>query len=115
MLDIDVEFRKGILFVRLYGVLDERTVDKLDKEVLNLVKNVGIKNVVFNMENLTSIDITGIKKIYSSYNFCKENDGKSVMCGLNNQLVSHRIRNSRISQYMFEASDEIGAIDIINL
>lgn len=115
MLDIDVEFRKGILFVRLHGVLNGKTADKLDKEVLNLVKNVGIKNVVFNLENLKSIDIEGIKKIYSSYSFCKSNDGKSIMCGLNNPLVSHRIRNSKLSQYMFEASDEIGAINIINL
>ncbi|HHW68981.1 MAG TPA: STAS domain-containing protein [Tenericutes bacterium] len=115
MLDIDVEFRKGILFVRLFGVLDKNTVKKLEKEVLNLVKNIGIKNIVFNMQNLTSIDISGIKGIYSSYSFCKKNDGKSIMCGLKNPLVSHRIKNSRLSQYMFETSDEIGAINVINL
>ena len=44
LLDINLEFCKGILFIRLKGVLNKNTVDKLKEEVNNLVKENGIRN-----------------------------------------------------------------------
>lgn len=115
MLDINIEFRKGILFVRLSGELNKNTVGKLDEEVTSLIKDNGIRNIVFNIVELKSIDIKGINALLYNYEIIKNNKGKGCVCGINNTLVSHRIKNSRLLQYMYETSDELGAFNIINL
>ncbi|MDD4809372.1 MAG: STAS domain-containing protein [Bacilli bacterium] len=110
-----MEFRKGILFVRLEGVLTKSTTDKMNSEVTTLIKDNGIRNIVFNISNLTSIDIKGINSLIYNYEICQNNQGKSLVCGINNQIVRDRIKNSRLLNYMYEASDELSAINIINL
>ena len=47
MLEIDMDSKYGILFVRLFGELTKKTRKKLNNEVWNLLVNVGIKNVIF--------------------------------------------------------------------
>ncbi len=115
MLNIDIEFRKGILFIRLKGILTKDTVNKLNNDVTSLIKDNGIRNIVFNISNLDLIDIKGINALLYNYEIVKSNNGKSCVCGINNSLVSHRIKNSRLLKYMYEASDELGAFNIINL
>lgn len=114
MLDINLEFHKGILFVRLDGILNKNTVDKLDDEVTNLIKENGIRNIVFNISNLNSIDCDGINGLLNNYEICKSNNGKSLVCGLNG-LVKQTINNSRLLKYMYEATDELSAVNVINL
>ena len=60
MLIVKTEFRKGILFVRLKGHLNKDTINKLNKKVTDVIKNNGIRNVVFNFSDLKSIDMKGI-------------------------------------------------------
>lgn len=115
LLDIDMEFRKGILFVRLYGVLVKNTISKLHKEVTDLIKDNGVCNVVFNIKGLDSIDCYGINALLYNYELCKQNNGKTLLCGINNTLVKHRLNNSRLLNYMYEISDELSAINAINL
>ena len=115
LLDINIEFCKGILFIRLKGVLDKNTVGKLKEEVNTLVEENGIRNIVFNISSLNSIDCYGINALLNNYELCKNNNGQSLVCGINNNLVKHRINNSRLLKYMYEVSDELSAINIINL
>ena len=72
MLDINMECRKGILFIRLGGELTKETVGKLNTEVTELVKEAGIRNIVFNVENLISIDMKGISTLFYNYELCKK-------------------------------------------
>ena len=115
MLSINMEFRKGILFVRLNGVLDKNTVNILNEEVTSLVKDNGIRNLVFNISGLTSIDMKGINALLYNYELCKQNNGQSLLCNIENTLVKHRIKNSRILKYMNETSNELTAISLLNL
>lgn len=101
--------------MRLDGILDKDTVNKLDDEVTTLIKENGIRNIVFNVSNLISIDIDGINGLLNNYEICKLNKGKSLVCGLTNGLVKQRINNSRLLKYMYEASDELSAVNVINL
>lgn len=114
MLDINLEFHKGILFVRLDGILNRNTIDKLDNEVTSLIKEQGIKNIVFNVSNLDSIDCDGINVLLNNYKLCKLNSGKSLVCGLNG-LVKQKIDNSMLLKYMYEVSDELSAVNLINI
>jgi stage II sporulation protein AA (anti-sigma F factor antagonist) len=115
VLEIDMEFRKGILFIRLTGKLDKNTISKLNSEVTELVKDNGIKNIVFNIDGLTSIDLKGINSLLYNYELSKMNDGKTLLCGINNSLVRYRIINSRLLNYMYEVSDELSAIKVIGM
>lgn len=115
MLNINWEFHKGILFVRLKGILDKKTVNTLKEQVTNLIVENGIRNIVFNISELTSIDCYGINALLNNYELCRNNHGKSLVCGLKNNLVRHRIENSRLLKYMYETSDELSAINMIEL
>ena len=114
MLNVGTEFRKGILFVRLKGHLNKDTIDKLNKRVTNIVKENGIRNIVFNFTNLKSIDIKGINSIFYNYELCKNNDGRSMFCG-NNDNIRNKLKRSRLVNYIYETKDELSAIRILNL
>ena len=47
-------------FIRLSGELNHNTASRLENEVSKLIAEVGIKYIVFNIENLTLIDMAGI-------------------------------------------------------
>ena len=114
MLNVGTEFRKGILFVRLKGHLNKDTVSKLNKRVTNIVKENGIRNIVFNFTNLKSIDIKGINAIFYNYELCKNNEGMSMFCG-NNEKIKDKLKKSRLINYVYEIKDELNAIRILNL
>ena len=112
MLEINMECRKGILFVRLEGELIKDTVNKLNKEVTELVKEAGIRNIVFNVEHLISIDMKGISTLFYNYELCRNNKGKSMLCGVERTIVKQKIINSRLLKYMNETNDELSAFHI---
>ena len=114
MLTVTTEFRKGILFVRLKGHLNKDTIYKLNKRVTNVVRDNGIRKVVFNFSNLKSIDMKGINTIFYNYELCRDNDGRSLLCG-NNDNIRNKLKRSRLINYMYETSDELTAIRILNL
>lgn len=113
MLIINQEFRKGILFVRLLGVLNIDTVNYLKKEITSLVKDMKISNVVFNIKELDAIDISGVNEILLNYELCKKNKGISLLCGVNENIQEY-INRSPIN-CMSKISDEISAINMINI
>ena len=114
MLEIDIENRRGILFVRLTGELSQDTIEKWNKDVKSLLVDIGIKNVVFNMTNLTSIDLKGINGLFFGYELCKNNHGSMVLCGIND-LIRDRIKKSRLLNYMKESDSELSALHLINV
>lgn len=80
MLKSDLEIRKGILFVRLTGILSKNTVNNL-KKVINLISNNGLNNVVINIEKLDYIDNIGINIFNYICKLCQKNNGKLLLCG----------------------------------
>lgn len=112
MLEITKEFRKGILFVRLKGILDKDTVAYLNKEVTKVVADMQFHNVVFNVEGLTSIDMDGIYALLYNYNLCKDNNGVSLLCGVNKSIK--KIVNHNLS-FIFQIKDEDKAINMVEI
>ncbi len=108
MLDINMEFRKGVLFVRLEGQLTKKTILKFNNEVLSSIKKAGINNVVYNLENLYRLDLKGIHSLLYTYELNKNNNGKTLICGINSN-VEKIIRQSRILNYVSEIGSEIMA------
>lgn len=81
MLKVLMEFRKGILFVRLYGKLDNTTLDIFDNEVKEVIIKSGIRYVVLNTYNLESISVDGVKEIKRLKKILKKMDGEFFLFG----------------------------------
>lgn len=113
MLKSDLEIRKGILFVRLTGILSKKTADNL-KEVTELIYENGLSNVVLNIKNLEYIDKKGINIFLYIYELCKKNHGKSLLCGVNKN-VDEKLKKSRIDKYMTITNNELKAFEIIKV
>ena len=81
MLKVMMEFRKGILFVRLYGKLDSTTIDTFKKEVKEVIIDSGIKYVVLNTYNLESVSSDGVKEIKNLRKILKKMDWAFFLFG----------------------------------
>jgi anti-anti-sigma factor len=115
MLDINMEFRKGILFVRLSGIFSANNCNQLDKELGQLIAGDNVRFVTFNIADLNYIDADGINTILKYEIELSKIKGKAIICGVDHDLVKIQVHNSHISSYMYETNDELGAINYINL
>ncbi len=76
MLKVLMEFRKGVLFVRLYGKLNETTIKTFKEEVKEVILQLGIKYVVLNTYNLDEITSDGVKEIKMLKKIMKKQEGE---------------------------------------
>lgn len=81
LLKVLMEFRKGVLFVRLYGSLNNYTKDIFEKEVKEVIIKSGIRYVVLNVSNLSEINESGIKEIKNLRKILKKMDGEFFLFG----------------------------------
>ncbi len=112
MLDINMEFRKGILFIRLRGDLTRQTIEKLNQEVTSLIKDNGIRNVLFNISEINNIDVEGFKVLFTNSQICSRNNGQILLCGGSNEQVKKEVSNSILKHLLF-TPDELSAFAII--
>lgn len=80
MLRINMEFRKGILFVRLKGNLTRFNNQTLMKYLLSIINRQGIKYIVFNLANIKIIDNDGRETLKMIINELKKNNGGGLIC-----------------------------------
>ena len=81
LLKVLMEFRKGVLFARLYGSLNNDTTDIFEKEVKEVIIKSGIRYVVLNVSNLSEIKESGIKEIKNLRKILKKMDGEFFLFG----------------------------------
>jgi anti-anti-sigma factor len=113
MLKIEMEFIKGILFIRLDGKLNGNTCNKLYEEVAEMVFDNGIRNIVFNLENVNEIDINGINSLIYNYKLCKQNKGDSIICNINGTIKRALARSTQ--SYIPITNNELTALNIFNI
>lgn len=81
MLKVLMEFRKGILFVRLFGILNDSTIGEFKSEVKEVIIESGIKYVVLNTSNLEGISKEGVQEIKNLKKILKKTDGQFFLFG----------------------------------
>lgn len=114
MLNIDLEYKRGILFLRLDGILDKNTSFILKDAIKKIVSKAGIKYLLINFEHLYKIDEYGISSIIDSYNKYLKNNGKLMVCGYNNEIRSN-LEKTRFKDYVLELNNELSAFSLINI
>ena len=116
MLNIELEFRYGMLFVRLDGVLNNNTYMKFSKCLENMIYNNGLKYFVINLERLTSVDDSGLKELINKYFDIKLNDGNLVICGYDKKINNtHNIMLEDVFKQIKHASNELNAFKLLSI
>ncbi len=72
MLKTSMEFRKGILFIRIKGDINKNTVKEIIDE--------DFKYIVLNIDNIYSIDSYSIKYLKKLYKDYKNKKGNIIIC-----------------------------------
>ena len=113
MLDIDLEFRKGMLFIRLSGILNDKNAIKLDDCLYDMIFEKELKYFIINLNDLEYIDEKGLELIINRYFDIVLKDGKLVICGLNKMIKKNKLYN--MFSTIEHTSNELLAIDLINI
>lgn len=111
MLDIGMEFKKGILFVRLKGVINGDTSKTLEDNVIKTIKNNRIKYLLLNFEKTKYIDQYGISAISKMYHLIKIMQGKLIICGMKTII---NISNKPL-EYLYHVDVEEKSYEVIKL
>ena len=85
MLKINTEFRKGIMFIRIKGTLNKENVNNIDYE--------EFRYVVFNIDNLLSIDSYSINYIINCNEKITKDNGKLIICESSNSIGNNLFKN----------------------
>ena len=102
MVDLNIEFTRGVLFVRLAGILNEVSSMDVEEKVFEIIKDGGIRFVVFNVKNLEISD--SVKLFDKCQKLLEENDGRMIICG------------DEMSAYDLEyVSDELSALKLLSI
>ena len=81
MLWVRTEYKRGVLFVRLDGRIDnEGYINKINW----LIDKIGIKYTVINLTNINNISITNIDHIYKHIQNQKRKQRLLIICDENN-------------------------------
>ena len=85
---LNVKFftRKNTMYLRISGEMDQGSVGNLKEKLVQIIKEKNIKNIVFNMKELTFLDSTGIGIIIGRYNQLKTKGGKVILCSINRNI-----------------------------
>ena len=104
ILNINMEYNSGILFVRLIGSLNKLTSYKLVDTLIPIIVSQGIRNLVYNFNELDSIDEVGYKTLLLGYNSIINNNGDVLVVGNRFNLG-----------YFKEVNNELSALKILKV
>ncbi len=110
MLKINMEFRKGVLFLRLIGDLNHHSYKYLKTETDNLINNVGIKYMIINLAEINSIDNFGLRLLARLYDDITNNQGTFIICGDNQKINKQKL--VKIGYYNIS---ELRALKMVNI
>ena len=79
-----MEYKKGVLFIRLKGNLNARTASKFEEYTFPIIDNYGVRYMVYNLSELVCLDNFGESALLSSGTKVKNNDGKVLI--INNKI-----------------------------
>lgn len=87
MLKMDMEYKKGILFIRLDGSLTRKKVYKINNYIVPVINKHKIKYVIYNLKNLKSFDESGYYAFLNTKCTLKKNKGKLYFCSVNKKML----------------------------
>ncbi len=111
MLNTILEYRKGILFVRLDGQLVNSNIKFVSSTLIPIIERDNLENIVLNMENIKKIDLKGIHFIFYLYEMCKKNKGILMLSNIKEE-IKLKLRKNKVFKYAKEINNELEAFKI---
>ena len=115
MLKTNLEFKKGILFIRLEGNLNKKTIEQFDNEVLAVVLSNKLKYVVVNLDQIYEIDEKGVDGLMELNDIVYNFNGITTLCNLTNRNVKKIIKENDFTNNFYEVANELTALKVMNL
>lgn len=99
MLDMDLQYIRGILFVRLGGKLTRKTSYKINNNLVPILLKHKVRYLVYNLYKLNEIDEDGVDAILNSKCAIRNNNGKICLCEVSEQLnkITKRLRIKKVN------------------
>ena len=113
MFKTDIEFKKGVLFIRVSGILDKTNSIKLKKEIIPLILKNGFKYVVLNLNQVNLIDEDGIKAIDEINDAVLKFNGKTTL--IDGKKIEKKIKGTIIDNILYKVKNERIALGIFEL
>lgn len=110
MLKMDLEYERGILFIRLKGQLNSKSSYKINRYLIPVINKHKIKYIIYNLFNLKSIDQSGINAILNTKYAIKQQKGKIYLCKVNKDIIA-KIKRTHIKI----TSSELTALKMIEV
>ncbi len=110
MFQMDVEYNKGILFVRLKGNLTSKKTYELNNYLVPVLLKHKIKYLVYNLYELDSIDESGVNALLNTKSAIRINKGKIYICEAKD-TIKKWIKNLHIQ----ELENELSALKTIKI
>lgn len=73
-----MEFRKGILFIRLIGFLNDNNCLEVERELKEMTLSKGITNIVLNLDNVKLCSMNAYNTIIRYHSFMSIQRGSLV-------------------------------------
>ena len=107
----NIDFRKGVLFIRIKGMLKGNKIKKFENEVLPIILGLGARYVTINLFEVNAIDNLGINTLIKISNIVSKWEGKVAICEINENIKS-LIKNSEIFDYCFKTKNELTSLGV---
>lgn len=115
MIKINMEFKKGILFIRINGTLIKKNNIQFRKEVFPIILKHEFKYVVLNFEKMNAIDERGIESLYDLNNIINSFKGRISICNIINKELKDYISKSELNNFYYQTNNELTAIGVFKI
>ena len=113
MFETNIEYKKGVLFVRISGSLDKTNSNKLRKDVIPLILENGFKYVVLNLNNVDVLDNYGIDVIDEINDAVLRFNGKTTL--IDSKKIESKIKGTLIDNILYKVKNERTALGVFEL
>lgn len=113
MFETNIEYKKGVLFVRIVGSLDKNNSIKLRKEIIPLIIKNGFKYVVLNLNNVDILDNFGIEVIDQINDAVLKFNGKTTL--IDSKRIEKKIKGTLIDKILYKVRNERTALGVFEL
>lgn len=113
MFETNIEYKKGVLFIRISGSLDKTNSYKLKKEIIPLILENGFKYVVLNLNEVDVLDNYGIDAIDEINDVVLKFNGKTTL--IDTKKVEKKIKGTLIDKILYKVKNERTALGVFEL
>ena len=110
----NIDFRKGVLFIRIRGSLIKNKINKFENEVLPIVLGLGSRYITVNLFDVNYIDKSGVESLIKLSSIVNKWEGKVAICEINDNIKSN-LKDTDIFDYCFKTKNELTSLGVFSI